>query len=97
MARILAKGLRLPLRAGRGEPIVPGPAQERKVRGRGLMPRFFVGRGCVKPKSCSRNRKDDKGAIACERQHICMTKRMFRRRSSLKGEGIYDFTLFRGI
>ena len=42
----------LPLRAGRGEPIAQGPAQERKVRGWRKMPRSEVGRGSVKPRSC---------------------------------------------
>jgi hypothetical protein len=41
-ASILYINHRLPLRAGRGVPIAqgPGPAEERKARGRGLMPRF---------------------------------------------------------
>ena len=39
------------------------PPKRRKARGEEEMPRFLVGRGPVKPKSCSLNHNKDKGAI----------------------------------
>lgn len=62
-----------------------GPAQGRKVRG-GMMPRSEVGHGSVTEELRLNNRKDDKGAIPCERVNNSDGSERSGRGSSLEGE-----------